>query len=127
MEPLLKISGLSVDYATTGGGRVHALRGVDLEVCAGETVGVLGESGSGKSSLALAILRLLPPNASVASGSVVYRGRDLLHAGPRDLRNIRGGDISPVFHEPARGLTPVLTARNHVRGLLEGQRQVSLN
>jgi len=127
MEPLLRISGLSVDYATTGGGQVHALLGVDLEVCAGETVGVLGESGSGKSSLALAILRLLPPNASVASGSVVYRGRDLLHAGPRDLRNIRGGDISLVFQEPALALNPVLTAGRQIGDVLKAHREVSEN
>jgi len=125
MEPLLQISGLSVDYATTGGGRVHALRGVDLEVCAGETVGVLGESGSGKSSLALAILRLLPPNASVSSGSIVYRGRDLPHAGPRELRKIRGGEISLVFQEPALALNPVLTAGSQIGDVLKAHREVS--
>lgn len=125
MEPLLQISGLSVEYATTGGGKVHALRGVDLEVCAGETVGVLGESGSGKSSLALAILRLLPHNASVSAGRIVYRGRDLLRADPGDLRNIQGGDISLVFQEPALALNPVLTAGSQIGDVLKAHREVS--
>ena len=59
-EPLLRVSALSVDYDATGGNVVHALRNLDLEIAGGESVGVLGESGSGKSSLALALIRLLP-------------------------------------------------------------------
>jgi len=69
-EPLLRASALSVDYDAAGGDVVSALRNLDLEIADGESVGVLGESGSGKSSLALALLHLLPRNARVASGRV---------------------------------------------------------
>ena len=74
-EPLLRVSALSVDYNATGGNVVHALRNLDLEIAGGESVGVLGESGSGKSSLALALMRLLPRNARLVSGRIDYRGR----------------------------------------------------
>src|SRR5579864_139285 len=118
MEPLLQISGLSVDYATSGGETVHALRSVDLDVSPGETVGVLGESGSGKSSLALSILRLLPSNTSHKAGRILYRGQDILGAGARDLRRIRGGEIALIFQEPALALNPVLTAGSQIADVL---------
>ena len=88
MEPLLKISRLSVNYAEAGGAVVSALRGVDLEVCAGEALGILGESGAGKSSLGLAVMRLLPSQALVTSGSVNFHGADAAasFAGPGDVR-----------------------------------------
>ena len=76
-EPLLRVSALSVDYDAAGGNVVHALRNLDLEIAGGESVGVLGESGSGKSSLALALMRLLPKNARVVSGRIDYRGRSI--------------------------------------------------
>ena len=108
MEPLLQISGLCVDYFATRGGRIHALRSVDLEICDKETAGILGESGSGKSSLALAVLRLLPGNASVTAGKIQYRQHDLLLSSPEELRNIRGAEVALIFQEPALALNPVL-------------------
>ena len=74
-EPLLRVSALSVQYDAAGGNAVHALRNVELEISSGESLGVLGESGSGKSSLALALMRLLPKNACLVSGRIEYRGR----------------------------------------------------
>ena len=125
MEPLLQISGLSVDYAAAAGETVRALRGVDLEVSAGETVGILGESGSGKSSLALSLLRLLPPNASVTSGAVFYRGGDLLQVHGRDLQRVRGGEVSLVFQEPALSLNPVLSVGSQIEDVLRAHRDLS--
>jgi peptide/nickel transport system ATP-binding protein len=108
-EPLLRVSGLSVDYDATGGNVVHALRNLDLEIADGESIGVLGESGSGKSSLALALLRLLPKNAHMASGSVAYRGRNVAELSPADLRAIRGAEVALISQEPALALNPVLS------------------
>jgi peptide/nickel transport system ATP-binding protein len=108
-EPLLRVSGLSVDYDATGGNVVHALRNLDLEIADGESIGLLGESGSGKSSLALALLRLLPKNAHMASGSVAYRGRNVAELSPADLRAMRGAEVALISQEPALALNPVLS------------------
>jgi len=107
-EPLLRISALSVEYDASGGELVHALRNVDLEIADGESVGVLGESGSGKSSLALALLGLLPRNARVTSGSVAYRGQSLARFSSAQLREMRGGEVALISQEPALALNPVL-------------------
>jgi len=108
-EPLLRVSGLSVDYDATGGNVVHALRNLNLEIADGESIGLLGESGSGKSSLALALLRLLPKNAHMASGSVAYRGRNVAELSPADLRAMRGAEVALISQEPALALNPVLS------------------
>ena len=87
---------------------VHALRTLDLEIAGGESVGVLGESGSGKSSLALALMRLLPKNARVVSGSIDYAGRSLADFSPAELRRMRGAQVALISQEPALALNPVL-------------------
>lgn len=107
-EPLLRVSALSVHYNAASGNVVHALRNLDLTIADGESVGVLGESGSGKSSLALSLMRLLPKNARVASGSVAYRGRNLEERSPADLRAMRGAEVALISQEPALALNPVL-------------------
>jgi ABC-type glutathione transport system ATPase component len=107
-EPLLRVSALSVHYDAAGGNVVHALRKLDLEIADGESLGVLGESGSGKSSLALALMRLLPPNARVVSGSINYRGRSLEEFSSAELREMRGAEVALISQEPALALNPVL-------------------
>ena len=107
-EPLLRVSALSVEYCAADGDVVRALHGFDLELGEGESVGLLGESGSGKSSLALALLRLLPSNARVAAGTIEYRGRNLADASPAELRSMRGGEVALISQEPALALNPVL-------------------
>jgi ABC-type glutathione transport system ATPase component len=107
-EPLLRASALGVDYDAAGGTVVRALRNLDLEIADGESVGVLGESGSGKSSLALALLCLLPRNARVVSGRVEYRGRSLAKFSAEELRQMRGGEVALISQEPALALNPVL-------------------
>lgn len=105
---LLEVRGLDVSYrARTRTGLVPAVRGVDLEVHAGETVAVVGESGSGKSTTAHAILRLLAANGSVDAGTVNFAGLDLARLPERALRGVRGAQIGLVPQDPTVSLNPV--------------------
>jgi len=91
-------------------GVVRAVDGVSLTVAAGETLGVVGESGCGKSMLALSILRLVPtPPARIVGGKVMFGERDLLELSDDEMRKIRGKDISMIFQEPMTSLNPVVT------------------
>lgn len=125
VAPLLRVCDLSVDYATSGGETIPALRQVDLELCEKEVLGVLGVSGSGKSSLSRAILRLLPANAKVIGGSVEYRGKDLLNMPRRDLRHVRGAGIALISQEPALALNPVLPVGRQIIDVLRAHRRGS--
>ena len=124
-EPLLRASALSVDYDAAGGNVVRALRNLDLEIADGESMGVLGESGSGKSSLALALMRLLPRNARVASGSIDYRGRSVLEFPSAQLREMRGGEVALISQEPALALNPVLPLGQQIADVLLAHRKLT--
>ena len=100
---LLEVRGLRVSYEG-----VEAVRGLDLTVEAGETLALVGESGCGKSTTALALLRLLPGNAKL-SGQVLFEGQDLLQLSPRRMRRLQGSALGMVFQEPLSSLNPVLT------------------
>jgi peptide/nickel transport system ATP-binding protein len=117
-EPLLRASALTVEYDAARGDAVRALCNLDIEIAAGESVGVLGESGSGKSSLALALLRLLPRDARIVSGSVEYRGRNLADLSPAQLREMRGGEVALISQEPALALNPVLPLGRQLNDVL---------
>jgi len=110
-DTLLSVRDLRVDFRIDRETTLHALKGVDFEIPSHGTVALVGESGSGKSVTALAILRLLPEaNATVLPGSrIEYRGRNLLELAPREMRALRGADISMVFQEPMSSLNPVFT------------------
>jgi microcin C transport system ATP-binding protein len=125
MESLLQVSDLSVDYAATRGAHVPALRNIHLKINAGETVGILGESGSGKSSLALSLLRLLPGNARITSGKIQYGRRNLLLLDREELRRIRGAEITLIFQEPALALNPVLPVGVQIGDVLKAHRRVN--
>lgn len=107
MAALLEIGDLTVHYHSAGGPPAAAVRAVSLEVEAGEVVGLLGESGGGKSTLLLAILGLLPATARVAGGSIRFRGRELLDLDARERRRLRGAEIAMVFQDPSLALNPV--------------------
>ena len=106
MSPLLTVEELHVEYAS-GGGTVHAVRGVDLEVAAGQTLAVVGESGSGKSTTAHAVIRLLPPNATLTHGSVTVAEQNVLALSERSLRQFRGGTVGLVPQDPGNSLNPL--------------------
>jgi oligopeptide/dipeptide ABC transporter ATP-binding protein len=109
MEPLLEIRDLSVVFHTPEG-VVRAVERVNLTIAQGETLGLVGESGCGKSVTAMSILRLLPsPPAHIESGQIIFNGRDLLSIPEDEIRRIRGRDIGMVFQEPMTSLNPVLT------------------
>jgi peptide/nickel transport system ATP-binding protein len=104
--PLLSIDRLAVEFVTPNG-RVRALDDVSLQIGTGEIVGVVGESGSGKSVTAYSILGLLPAEANITSGSITYLGSALRELGGRELKAIRGSEISMVFQSPQTALNPI--------------------
>jgi len=108
-EPVLEVDDLRT-YFDTRDGVVKAVDGLSFSLQPGEILGVVGESGCGKSITSLSIMRLVPrPPARFASGSIRYKGRDLLEVSEREMRHIRGNDISMIFQDPMSSLNPVLT------------------
>jgi peptide/nickel transport system ATP-binding protein len=105
--PLLSVSDLTVAF-TTGRGSFDAVRGVSLEVRPGETVAIVGQSGSGKSTVTTAINRLLASNADVKSGSVVFKGRELLTLSEQEMNAVRGAEIGYVPQDPMSNLDPLV-------------------
>ena len=105
---LVQIRDLGITYAHHGEQPIHALDAVNLDIAAAEVVGILGESGSGKSTLGLALLRLLPEHARYDSGSILFRGQDLLRLPEPELRKLRGQEISIIPQDPALSLNPVI-------------------
>ncbi|WP_433274298.1 ABC transporter ATP-binding protein [Actinosynnema sp. CS-041913] len=113
-EELLRIDDLHVDFLTDRGW-TNVVNGVSFEVGPGEIVGLVGESGSGKSVTSLSVLRLLPTSyARTSAGHVWYQGRDLIGMPERDLRDIRGNEISMVFQEPMTSLNPAFTIGDQI-------------
>ena len=106
MGEALRIENLYVRFRTRGG-QVKALNGVDLVVEEEQVFCLVGESGAGKSTIALAIMGLLPRSATVERGSIIYDGVDLLKAGPEYMRNLRGSVISMVFQDAQAALNPL--------------------
>ncbi|MER8917343.1 ABC transporter ATP-binding protein [Mesorhizobium sp. M0761] len=111
--PLLEIRDLNLDFGTPRG-RVHALRNVSLAVPAGQVVGMVGESGSGKSTLAYTVMGLLPENADVTAGSILFEGRDLLKMPTQGRRNLFGDRLSMIFQDPMTALNPVRTIESQM-------------
>ncbi|ABN75249.1 ABC transporter ATP-binding protein [Cereibacter sphaeroides] len=105
MEPVLDVKGLRVAFQTNDG-EVQAVRGIDLSVMPGETVAIVGESGSGKSQTTMALMGLLAQNGR-ATGSALYRGRELIGLSERELNKVRGDKITMIFQEPMTSLDPL--------------------
>jgi oligopeptide/dipeptide ABC transporter ATP-binding protein len=116
--PLLAVDNLHVRFSTRRG-TVHAVNGISFEIARGETLGIVGESGCGKSVTSLAILGLLARNGRVESGTAVFDGADLLRQSDRALRRIRGREIAMIFQDPMTSLNPVLTIGRQIREALE--------
>ncbi len=108
METLLNVRGLDVLYHTNKG-KLKALQDVSLHVNQREIVGIVGETGCGKSTVAAAILHLLPPNGEIASGEILLDGRDIRAMSAEEQRNLRGHEIAMIFQDPMSSLNPVFT------------------
>lgn len=101
-------------FFTTKKGTVKAVNGVTYHVEAGKTLGVVGESGSGKSVSAMSILKLLDGNGKIASGQVLFDGKDLAELSIKEMCEVRGNDISVIFQEPMTSLNPIFTIERQV-------------
>lgn len=124
-KPVLEIRDLSVEFRTLEG-TVQAVDHVSLSVNASETLAIVGESGSGKSVTAMSVLGLIPqPPGRIASGQVLFGGRDLLKASKSVLRNIRGNSIAMVFQDPMTSLNPVLTVGRQLSEALRTHRSLN--
>jgi peptide/nickel transport system ATP-binding protein len=124
-EPLLEIKDLSVHFDIYGG-TLKVLDGVSFTVYPGQRVGLVGETGCGKTTTMKAILRILPmPPARIAGGEIYFKGKDVLKMGDDELRGVRGEGISMVFQDPAAALNPVFTVGQQLTAVvkysMEGQ------
>jgi peptide/nickel transport system ATP-binding protein len=113
-QAVVRIDNLALHFVG-GDSVVEALKGISMEIAAGEIVGVVGESGSGKSVTALNILRLLPrTKTKFPHGGVNVLGRDMMTLGEAELQEVRGGLVSMIFQEPMTALNPVLRVREQM-------------
>ncbi len=121
-RPLLEVRDLAVTFPTDIG-PIRAVNGMSFSMEAGERVGMVGESGAGKSVVALAITRLLPPSARI-SGQVHFEGTDLLQLPPRHLRHVRGGRIGMIFQDPVTCLSPRMPVGEQLVEAIRAHRDV---
>ncbi|MBA2475709.1 MAG: ABC transporter ATP-binding protein, partial [Actinobacteria bacterium] len=117
-EPLLQVEDLRVEFWTARG-TVHAVNGISFDIAPGETLGIVGESGCGKSVTSLALLGILARAGRVVGGRATFQGRDLLQLSDAELRTIRGREIAMIFQDPMSSLNPVLTVGRQIREALE--------
>ena len=110
---LLRIEDLTIHFPTEEGD-VRAVNGVSLSVEAGQTLGLVGETGAGKTTTALGILRLVPEPGQVESGSIIYKDRDIMTMSEKEVQDIRGNEISMIFQDPMTALNPVMTVGDQV-------------
>jgi ABC-type dipeptide/oligopeptide/nickel transport system ATPase component len=114
MAELLQVKNLQTSFFTPEG-EVRAVDGVSFEIHEGKTIGLVGESGCGKSVTSLSIMRLIPsPPGKIVGGEILYRGRDLLKLNNEEMRKIRGNEISMIFQEPMTSLNPVFTVGDQI-------------
>ena len=116
---LLEIKDLTIQYETEGG-IVHAVNNVSLNIEKGTTVGLVGETGAGKTTTALGVMRLIPsPPGVIVSGEILFDGEDLLKKSERELRTIRGNSISMIFQDPMTALNPVLQVGDQIAEVIQ--------
>lgn len=116
---LLEIKDLTIHYVTEAG-TVHAVEGLNLELAKGETLGFVGETGAGKTTTALGIMRLLPvPPSKIVSGDIIFEGESLLSKSESQMRAIRGGKIAMIFQDPMTSLDPVIPVQQQIAEMVE--------
>ncbi len=108
MNEILKIEGLSVSYFNREKA-IPALRRINLSIKEGKVLSIVGESGCGKTTLAMSIARLLPVNAEILEGSIIFNGQDICRMSEKELEDIRGKQIGYIFQDPTAALNPVLS------------------
>ena len=124
-QSILSISGLRINFHTDDG-VLGAVDGVSLDIASGETLGLVGESGCGKSVTAYSILKLLPvPPAEYAGGSISFRGENLLELDDKAMRRVRGNLISMIFQEPASSLNPIMSIGTQITEAIREHRTAS--
>ncbi len=122
---ILEVKDLKTHFATRNG-TVRALDGVDISIDRGDTLGIVGESGCGKTVLALSIMRLIPdPPGRIVSGQIYFRGVDLLSLDEDAMRRLRGNDISMIFQEPMNSLNPVLKVGDQISEVIRLHEKLS--
>ncbi|MED3629301.1 dipeptide ABC transporter ATP-binding subunit DppD [Bacillus subtilis] len=125
MEKVLSVQNLHVSF-TTYGGTVQAVRGVSFDLYKGETFAIVGESGCGKSVTSQSIMGLLPPySAKVTDGSILFKNKDLCRLSDKEMRGIRGADISMIFQDPMTALNPTLTVGDQLGEALLRHKKMS--
>lgn len=116
---LLKVKGLKT-YFNTSEGKVKAVDDIDFTINKGKVLGIVGESGCGKSVTSLSVMRLVPkPNGYISDGEIVFDDKNLLSLSENEMRSLRGNDIAMIFQEPMTALNPVFTIGNQIGEVLE--------
>ena len=123
-QPILRLEDLRAEFVTPDG-IVKAVNGVSFSLQRGQTLVITGESGSGKSTIGLSILNLLPHPGRITSGRVMFNGRDILTLPPEEMRRVRGREIGIVFQDPSTGLNPVLSVGQQVEEVITNHLDVS--
>ncbi len=119
MENLIEVKGLDIQYVVEGG-VVHAVNGVNFSIGKAQTLGLVGETGAGKTTTALGILNLVPdPPGKIVDGEILYRGEDLLKLPSAKMRAIRGSEISMIFQDPMTALNPVHTVGDQIAEVVQ--------
>lgn len=120
-EALLAVEDLEIRFPTPHGA-LHAVRGVSFSVRRGETFGIVGESGCGKTATGRAILKLVPRPGRIAGGRILYHGEDLVPSRESDMRRLRGRRIGMVFQDPSEALNPLFTVGQQLHGIMRRHR-----
>jgi len=122
----LEIKDLSIEYSAGDDGIVKAVNEMSIEISKGETLGLVGETGAGKTTTALGIMNLIEaPPGKITKGEILFEGEDLLKKKSAELRKIRGGKISMIFQDPMTALNPVLTVGDQIIEVIKLHRNVS--
>ena len=122
-QPVLQVKDLRTQFFTDDG-VVQAVDGVSFDLHPGETLGIVGESGCGKSVTALSILRLIQEPGRIVSGQILFREQDIVQMSEEDVREIRGKDIAMIFQDPLSSLNPVLTVGYQIEEAIEAHRRM---